>query len=161
MLHAQFIYFDRHARFHVIAHCYTCYWYPLPNRPGAPSKFYPPGKGTCVPGSAFCSGHGFSTTGEEGNWTWIGGDDAPYNFTAEVQGSSGGGSSSASAEPPREFSTRERPWGLLGGAHGDDFVALVNGVSGGLGQPGDYIKFVDGKDWTYTNIQPVAHETTE
>jgi hypothetical protein len=101
-----------------------------------------------VPGSAFCSGHGFSTTGAEGNWTWIGGGDAPYYFTAEVEGQEG----------VREFSTRERPWALLGGTHGDDFVALVNGVSGGLGAPGQYIKFVDGRDWTYTNIQPVAHE---
>ena len=36
-------------------------------------------------------------------------------------------------------------------------ATLVNGVSGGLGSAGEYIKFVDGKDWTYTNIQPVAH----
>lgn len=144
-----FIYFDRHARFHVIAHCYTCYWYPLPNRPGTPSSHYPTGKSSCLPGSAFCSGHGFSTTGDEGNWTWIGGGDAPYNFTVEVEEQYGRGM--------REFSTRERPWGLLGGTHGDDFVALVNGVSGGFGQPGTYIKFIGGRDWTYTNIQPVAH----
>ena len=56
----------------------------------------------------------------------------------------------------RQFNTRERPWALLGGIHGD-FVALVNGVSGGLDKPGQYIKFIDGRDWTYTNIQPVAH----
>jgi len=103
-----------------------------------------------VPGSAFCAGHGFSATGDAGNWTWIGGGDAPYNFTSAVQG---GGAA-------RVFSTRERPWALLGGVHGDDFVALVNGVSGGYGQPGEFIKFVEGRDWTYTNIQPVAHATS-
>ena len=70
-----FLYFDRHGRFHAVAHCYTCYWYPLPNRPGQPSRFYPPGKGSCVPGSSFCSGHGFSSSGEAGSWTWIGGGD--------------------------------------------------------------------------------------
>ena len=79
------------------------------------------------------------------------GGDAPYNFTSRAQGANG------SLLPERVFSTREWPWALLGGEHGDDFVALVNGVSGGLGSAGEYIKFVDGKDWTYTNIQPVAH----
>lgn len=58
----------------------------------------------------------------------------------------------------RVFSTRERPWALLGGTHGDNFEVLVNGVSGGPGKPGEYVKFVDGRDWTYTNIQPVARE---
>ena len=150
-----FLYFDRHGRFHVIAHCYTCYWYPLPDRPGPSSKYYPPGKGSgCLPGSAFCAGHGFSTTGAEGNWTWIGGGDAPYNFTSEAAQAQ---ADEGAAATTRAFSTRERPWALLGGAHGDDFIALVNGVSGGYGQPGDYIKYIDGKDWTYTNIQPVAH----
>ena len=86
-------------------------------------------------------------TGEAGNWTWIGGGDAPYNFTSQVQG---GG-------PDRVFSTRERPWALLGGQHGDEFLALVNGVSGGFGKPGEYIKYIHGRDWTYTNIQPVLH----
>ena len=149
LMQDPFIYFDRFGRFHVIAHCYTCYWYPLPTRPG-PHPDAHTSKGSCLPGSAFCSGHGFSTTGEAGNWTWIGGDDAPYNFTSEVQGGA----------PSRAFSTRERPWLLSAGPHGDDFVALINGVSGGVGQPGEYIKFVTGKDWTYTNIQPVAHNTT-
>lgn len=88
-----------------------------------------------MPGSAFCSAHGFSTTGEAGNWTWIGGGHAPYNFTSAVVG---GGAE-------RSFSTRERPWGLLGGLHGDEWLALVNGVSGGVGRPGEFIKYIAGR----------------
>eukprot|EP01049_Picozoa_sp_SAG25_P004944 SAG25_NODE_324_length_9786_cov_33.460308_3_plen_162_part_00 len=88
-----------------------------------------------MPGSAFCSAHGFSTTGEAGNWTWIGGGHAPYNFTSAVVG---GGAE-------RSFSTRERPWGLLGGPHGDEWLALVNGVSGGVGRPGEFIKYIAGR----------------
>jgi hypothetical protein len=30
----------------------------------------------------------------------------------------------------------------------------VNGVSG---EAPDYVKYVPGRDWTYTSIQPVAH----
>ena len=45
----------------------------------------------------------------------------------------------------RSFSTRERPWRLLGGQHGDEWVALVNGVSGGLGPPGGFIKYIHGQ----------------
>ena len=70
-----FLFFDRHARFHVVAHCYTCYWYPATARPGINGS-----RGTgspCVNGSAFCSGHGFSATGEKGDWTYIGGPDGP------------------------------------------------------------------------------------
>ena len=97
---------------------YTCYWYPAASRPGSTPS---PGSrvGSCAPGSAHCSAHGFSATGEAGSWTWLGGDEAPYNFTAED--SSGG---------TRLFSTRERPWGLLGGVHGDEWQVLINGVSG-------------------------------
>eukprot|EP00041_Stephanoeca_diplocostata_P015204 m.288564 g.288564 ORF g.288564 m.288564 type:complete len:87 (-) comp19963_c0_seq3:906-1166(-) len=73
--------------------------------------------------------------------TWVGGDDAPYNFTVPVEG---GGT--------RAFSTRERPWGLMGGDHGDQVLALINGVSPQFPQ----LKFVDGIDWCYTNIQAVA-----
>ena len=68
-----------------------------------------------------------------------GGDEAPYNFTAED--SSGG---------TRLFSTRERPWGLLGGVHGDEWQVLINGVSPAAPE---YVKFLAGRDWTYTNIQ--------
>ena len=45
----------------------------------------------------------------------IGGDEAPYNFTAEE-----------SSGRTRLFSTRERPWGLLGGVHGDEWQVLIN-----------------------------------
>ena len=132
---------DRFGYFHVLAHCYTCYWYPAASRPGSSSG------GSCLPGTAFCAGHGFSRSGEAGNWTWIGGGDAPYNFTAME----------ADGVTRRNFSTRERPWGLMGGPHGDDFIALINGVSPSMPR---YDKFTAGRDWTYTNIQPVAHEST-
>eukprot|EP00041_Stephanoeca_diplocostata_P015206 m.288571 g.288571 ORF g.288571 m.288571 type:complete len:510 (-) comp19963_c0_seq4:906-2435(-) len=129
-----FLFFDRHGFFHVIAHCYTCYWYPS-------ERALPWRSESCLPGSAWCSGHGFSRTGASGSWTWVGGDDAPYNFTVPVEG---GGT--------RAFSTRERPWGLMGGDHGDQVLALINGVSPQFPQ----LKFVDGIDWCYTNIQAVA-----
>ena len=105
-----------------------------------------------MPGVSFCAGHGFSSTGDEGNWTWIGGGDAPYNFT----------SVEADGVTVRNFSTRERPWALLGGSSRDDFVALVNGVSPSMP---NYNKFTAGVDWTYTNIQlvgaPVGEMATE
>lgn len=136
-----FIYFDRNQHFHVIAHCYTCYWYPAAHRPGKPD---PGRQGGCLPNAAFCAGHGFSRTGEAGDWTWIGGPDAPYNFT----------SVEADGVTLRNFSTRERPWALLGGGqYGDEFVALINGVSPSMPA---YNKFTAGQDWTYTNVQPVG-----
>jgi len=133
-----FIYFDRLGYFHVIAHCYTCLWYPSAHRPTSSGH-----NDACLPGTAFCSGHGFSRTGNAGSWMWIGGGDAPYNFT----------SVESDGVTVRNFSTRERPWALLGGQHGDDILALINGVSPSMP---DYAKFVAGKDWTYTNIQPVG-----
>jgi len=68
------------------------------------------------------------------------GEDAPYSFR-ESSAAPGGGEVA--------FSTRERPWALLGGTHGDQIVALVNGVSPAF----PMVKFVAGVDWTYTNIQ--------
>ena len=68
--------------------------------------------------------------------------DAPYGFT-----------SVDAAGATRSFSTRERPWALMGGAHGDAMVALVNGVSPAFPQ----LKFVAGRDWCYTNIQRVRN----
>ena len=119
-----------------MAHCYTCYWYPTASWPGTTPS---PGSrvGSCAPGSAHCSAHGFSAT-EAGSWT-IGGDEAPYNFTAED-----------SSGRTRLFSTRERPWGLLGGVHGDEWQVLINGVSPAAPE---YVKFLAGRDWTYTNVQ--------
>jgi len=130
-----FLYFDRNGHFHVIGHCYTCYWWPS-------TGFTLHGKvrGDCSAKSAHCSGHGFSRTGAANNWTWVGGDDAPYNFTE--RNAAGG---------VTDFSTRERPWGLLGGAHGDQILALINGVS----PPFPQLKFEPGRDWCYTNIQGV------
>lgn len=173
-----FLYFDRNGYFHVIAHCYTCYWWPstgftLDGRcglgqrpdcnPGAPTATLAPRLGRCFPSdvgspsapgsrgprrqrgdcsplSAHCSGHGYSRTGQADNWTWIGGEDAPYNFT---EADAAGGTTA--------FSTRERPWGLMGGTHGDQVLALINGVS----PPFPQLKFVAGRDWCYTNIQGV------
>ena len=101
-------------------------------------------KGTCLPNNATCSGHGFSSTGEPGTWQWVGGvGNAPYEFT-----------SIDSDGHLTNFSTRERPWGLLGGgAYGDDFVVFVNGVSPPMPT---YNKFTPGKDWAFTNIQTVG-----
>lgn len=120
-----FIFFDRYARFHVLAHCYTHDQYSLGDQ------------------NVFCSAHGFSETGEAATWTWVGGEDAPYNWT------------SPTASPPgvRSFSTKERPWALLGGVGRavDEFRVLVNGVS-----PIGYDHGVAGSDWTYTLISPVG-----
>ena len=134
----QFLYFDRNGHFHVIAHCYTCYWYPSPARPGE-GEGSGQARGSCS-GNVTCSGHGFSRSGAAGSGTWIGGEDAPYDFTSVT-----------SAGTVRAFSTRERPWGLLGGSHGDQIVALVNGVSPAAPQ---FVKYMKGRDWCYTNIQP-------
>jgi hypothetical protein len=72
----------------------------------------------------------------------VGGEQAAYNFTSSIQG---GG--------VRAFSTRERPWALMGGPEGDDIVALINGVSPAMPT---YNKFTAGQDWCYTNIQAVG-----
>jgi hypothetical protein len=109
----------------VLAHCYTHDQYSLGDQ------------------NVFCSAHGFSETGEAATWTWVGGEDAPYNWT------------SPTASPPgvRSFSTKERPWALLGGVGRavDEFRVLVNGVS-----PIGYDHGVAGSDWTYTLISPVG-----
>jgi hypothetical protein len=120
-----FLFLDRHARFHVLAHCYTRDQYSLGEK------------------SVFCAAHGFSETGEAGLWTWVGGRDAPYNWSSSVVGVPG----------RRSFSTKERPWALMGGAGRavDEFRVLVNGVS-----PIGYNHGVDGMDWTYTLISPVG-----
>ena len=47
-------------------------------------------------------------------------------------------------------STRERPWGLLGGVHGDEWQVLINAR---LARGPEYVKFLAGRDWTYTSIQ--------
>ena len=135
-----FLFFDRNGYFHVIAHCYTCYWYPS-NGFTLDGRY----RGPCS-SNASCSGHGFSRTGEPGTWTWIGGEDAPYNFTERT------------SEPSTtvSFSTRERPWALLGGPEGDEVVVLINGVSPAFPQ----LKFVSGRDWTYTNIQATTTDAT-
>ena len=126
-------YIDRNDHFHAVAHCYTCYWYPTASWPGTTPS---PGSrvGSCAPGSAHCSAHGFSAT-EAGSWT-IGGDEAPYNFTAED-----------SSGRTRLFSTRERPWGLLGGVHGDEWQVLINARLPRARGP-EYVKFLAGRDWT-------------
>jgi hypothetical protein len=72
----------------------------------------------------------------------VGGPEAPYNFTSVAADGS-----------VRAFSTRERPWGLLGGLQGDNFEVLVNGVSPSMPE---YNKFTKGQDWCYTNIQRVG-----
>jgi hypothetical protein len=72
----------------------------------------------------------------------VGGEQAAYNFTSSIQG---GG--------VRAFSTRERPWALMGGPEGDDIVALINGVSPAMPT---YNKFTAEQDWCYTNIQAVG-----
>jgi hypothetical protein len=110
----------------------------------------PSSSSECARGSAYCSAHGFSATGEADDWTYIGGPDAPYNF-----------SSVTSAGTLREFSTRERPWGLL---HNGEWLALINGVSEATplvhGVDPLHLKYLPGRDWTYTNIQPVRHDNT-
>ena len=97
-----FIFFDRSGRFHVLAHCYTH------------DQYYPGEAGV------FCSAHGFSETGEAATWTWVGGRDAPYDWTSPLQ-----------AGGTRTFSSKERPWALLGGPGRpvDEFRLLINGVS--------------------------------
>eukprot|EP01052_Picozoa_sp_SAG31_P018730 SAG31_NODE_1339_length_8727_cov_6.433125_8_plen_351_part_00 len=77
-----FLFFDRHSRFHVVAHCYTCYWYPATKRPTGAGVLGRTASDGCTNGTAFCSGHGFSATGERGDWTYVGGPDAPYSFTS-------------------------------------------------------------------------------
>lgn len=122
--HSPFIFFDRNGRFHVLAHCYVHDQYTVGDK------------------SIFCSAHGFSETGEAATWTWVGGGDAPYNWSSPTQ-----------AGGTRTFSTKERPWGLLGG-HGrpvDEFQLLLNGVS-----PLGYDHGVAGRDWTYTLLNPVG-----
>ena len=119
----------------------TCYWYPAQSRPGRPD---PARDGACEPGVSFCAGHGFSATGNAGDWTWVGGPEAPYNFTSRLE-----------TGELRNFSTRERPWGLLGGPGGTDIVALINGVSPSMPT---FNKFTAGVDWCYTNIQGVGDE---
>ena len=132
------LWFDRKGFFHIIAHCYTCYWYPASQRPiGGGSA-----RGNCSDPSTTCSGHGFSRWGSAGTWTWVGGPDAPYGFTSHTR--DGG---------EYAFSTRERPWGLMGGEHGDQVLALVNGVSP---KAPEHVKYVKGKDWCFTNIQTVS-----
>lgn len=72
----------------------------------------------------------------------MGGPQAPYNFTSSVVGNG-----------VRTFSTRERPWALMGGPTGDDIVALINGVSPSMPT---FDKFTPGRDWCFTNIQAVG-----
>jgi hypothetical protein len=70
------------------------------------------------------------------------GRDAPYNWSSPTH-----------AGGTRTFSTKERPWALLGG-HGrpiDEFRVLINGVS-----PIGYDHGVAGRDWTYTLMNPVG-----
>jgi hypothetical protein len=63
------LYFDEEDNFHIIGHCYTCYWYPGEI----------PGRGVCT---GTCSAHGASRSGKAGTWTWRGNVNAPYSFVA-------------------------------------------------------------------------------
>lgn len=142
-----FLFFDASGNFHIVAHCYTCYWYPSPD--GAPGKGAIPCDGNARP-----SAHGFSRDGR--NFTWAGAMDAPYTFSGEVeqQASATQGKPATKTDTTateRIFSTRERP--VLALDDKGQPWALINGVSPAFPQ----LKFVEGRDWTYTFMQPVTN----
>jgi hypothetical protein len=109
----------------------VCYWYP--SQAGQCKER----NTTACDKGVTCSAHAFSADGL--NFTWVGSDDAPYNFTA-----------TATTGEVINHSTRERPWMLLD--ENRTPKALINGVSPSFPQ----LKFVDGIDWTYTLLVEIA-----